>query len=855
MAQYDGSIRINTKINTSEASSQLMSLENRMVKAADRIASLQAKMDALKDVQIPTQEYKSIESDIARANRELGNLLEKQAQMQNEGKDSGANWERLNMRIQATKDYIAQAQAEMQELINSGKAFTLGSESEEYARLSQQLQYAQNDLEILNQRHKELSQRQAENRRGYNRLGKSAKDGANTAGKAVKGMSDALKVGFKNILKYGLGIRSIYALVNKIRNGIKEGFSNFSEYSSSFKDSIDSLKGSFLTLKNSFAAAFSPIVQTVIPYIQKLIDYLSQLFSMIGRFIALARGQETYTKAIKQTTGAIKDQNKAQNRQLSSLDKLNNMTSDKGDEDNSAGTMFEEVPVDKELPSILQKVVEYAQELKDIFMQGFFDGLGDWQYRWDSIKDSIHSIKDSLIDIFTDPAVLAAADGWAQSVAYMLGSLVGSTASIGLTIATNIVGGIAKYLEQNKERIKGYLIDMFDIWEYINYLFAELFQSIAYVFEAFASEKGQQLTANLIGIFVNAFMGLTEIASKLIRDILNIIIQLFVDNKEAFQESLESFLGVLAEVTGTIKDGIDETFDKLNEVYDEHFKPFFDSIANGLSDTIGKFMEFWNGSVQPILDEFAEKFDVLWKEHIQPVLNSFIELLGSVADYFKAVYEQKIKPLVDLIIQYVFPAIAKEIDKSVDVLMWLFGIVADVVGGIIDVFKGILDFIVGVFTGDWEHAWEGIVDTFKAIFNTIVDVVESVINGAIGIINKLIGGINNITVNIGIPSIPDIPEVSIPRLATGTVVPPNREFMAVLGDNKREPEVVSPLSTMKQASKEALLEALSEVGLPGTNNSGSNIYEFSVDGQVFFRIMEKYAQEYKKQHGGKIAFT
>ena len=56
------------------------------------------------------------------------------------------------------------------------------------------------------------------------------------------------------------------------------------------------------------------------------------------------------------------------------------------------------------------------------------------------------------------------------------------------------------------------------------------------------------------------------------------------------------------------------------------------------------------------------------------------------------------------------------------------------------------------------------------------------------------------------PLIPKIPKY-VPKLATGTVVPPNREFMAVLGDNKREPEIVSPLSTMKQAVAEVLAQA------------------------------------------------
>ena len=107
---------------------------------------------------------------------------------------------------------------------------------------------------------------------------------------------------------------------------------------------------------------------------------------------------------------------------------------------------------------------------------------------------------------------------------------------------------------------------------------------MAYVFEAFSGETAQQLTANLIGIFTDAFMGAQEIVLKISRDILNVIIQPFVDNKEEFRTALEGFLGVLEEVTGTIKETIDHTFDKLNEVYDEHFKPFFDSVAEGLSE-------------------------------------------------------------------------------------------------------------------------------------------------------------------------------------------------------------------------------------------------------------------------------
>ena len=549
--------------------------------------------------------------------------------------------------------------------------------------------------------------------------------------------------------------------------------------------------------------------------------------------------------------------------------------------------MFEEVPVDTSvldfvdnLKNRLQPVIGYANELKNDFSQGFFSGLGDFEPRLKSIKDSISSIKDSLLDIFTDSKVASSAKKLVKSISNTLGSLAGSAASIGLTIATNLVGGIAKYLEESKDRIKDYLVSMFDIWSDVNELLADFFQSFAFVFEAFASENGQQLTANIIGIFMDAFMGLSELASKCIRDILQIFIQPFVENKEAFRTALEGFLGVLSDVTGTIKDGIDATFDKLNEVYDKHFKPFFDSIASGLSDTVGKFMEFWNGSVQPLLKKWAKKFDALWKEHIQPLLNNFIELLGSVADLLKAFWENILKPIIDWIIENVLPVLLPIFDTIYNIAVDVIGGIADIISGIIDVLKGIIDFLVGVFTGNWEKAFDGlknIVSGFSKIFkslkttitkifndiwsfikriiNSILGGIEKMANGVVSGINTVIKAMNNLSFDIPdwVPSmggktfgfnIPTLKNVSIPKLATGTVVPPNREFMAILGDNKKETEVVSPLSTMKQAVKEALMES----GINGTSNASGDII-IQIDGREVFRATQKQARQYYKTTG------
>lgn len=839
-----------------------------------------------------TEQYKNLSEKYNSVNQELE-------------KQKGIHSEIAQKQADAVQK-VLELKGQMQQLVAEGKDFTLGQDTEEFANMGKQLKYAKNELSTMNQQHKILELKLEKAKGGYKKLGDIAKksfEKINNSTKKSNGLLSTMGSRFKSLALSLLIFNQISKAFRVLTSSIKEGFTNLYEGNERFKSSMDNLKASALTLKNTLAAAFSPLVEIAIPYIQRFIDWLSRAISLIGQFIAALTGRKTYTKAIKQSAAvseeaadATEDETKAMNKQLSPLDKLNALTSEnaEGKEkdtglDDESRTMFEEVPIDNKILDFLQKlknflqpVIEYAKKLKDIFMQGFWDGLGDWEYRWDSIKNSLASIKESLIDIFTDPEVVGAADEWAQSFMYMLGSLAGAVASIGLTIATNLIGGIAKYLEQNKERIKEYLISMFSIWEDINYLLAEIFQAFAYVFEAFASEGAQQLTANIIGIFSSIFMGVTELASKFFRDILNILIQPFVENKEAFRTALEGFLGVLAEVIGTIKQGIDDTFDHLNKIYDEHLKPFFDSVAQGLSDLTGQFLEFWNNDVQPILDEWAEKFDVLWKEHIQSALDKIGDAIGRVADFLKDLWEKGLKPIISWVIDNILPVLLPIIDElftaSLEFIGWLF----DVIGGLMDIFIEFVNLISSLLEGDLKGALQSIGNIFSTVWNGIVNTVGAAVNKIAEWISKLLGLFSQVSTaarsmtsgGLGSamggalrssrtttysmsPSVnaamAGLSEIEFPGYATGQVIPRTmRQHLAWLGDNNQETEIVSPLSTMKQA----FMEALAETGISGGNsNGGNNVYEFSVDGQVFFRIMEKYAAEYKKQHGGKIAFS
>lgn len=133
------------------------------------------------------------------------------------------------------------------------------------------------------------------------------------------------------------------------------------------------------------------------------------------------------------------------------------------------------------------------------------------------------------------------------------------------------------------------------------------------------------------------------------------------------------------------------------------------------------------------------------------------------------------------------------------------------------ILSGLITFLTGVFTGDWKKAWNGILDILKGIWNLVIGTIEGGINFIIDGINLLISALNKIHFEIpdGVPlvggktigiNIPPVSRVQLPRLASGAVIPPNREFMAVLGDQKSGTNIETPLSTMVQAFKQAMNE-------------------------------------------------
>lgn len=135
-----------------------------------------------------------------------------------------------------------------------------------------------------------------------------------------------------------------------------------------------------------------------------------------------------------------------------------------------------------------------------------------------------------------------------------------------------------------------------------------------------------------------------------------------------------------------------------------------------------------------------------------------------------------------------------------------------------NILGGIIQFIKGVFTGDLKMALDGVKKVAKGIVNGILIIVESFINNIIRGLNWLITKINSISIKVpdwvpGVggkgwsPHIGQMSSINLPRLATGAVIPPNKEFLAVLGDQKSGTNIETPLATMVEAFKQAMAES------------------------------------------------
>lgn len=738
-------------------------------------------------------------------------------------------------------------------------------------------------------------------------LGKEIKNVASSMlgfGKSAKSSNNILNGGIKNILKYGLGIRSLYALVNKLRTSIKEGFSNMANDVESFWIKVDSLKASTLTLKNSLAAAFRPLVEIAMPYIQMVADAMANLLDTVGQFMAAIAGQKSYTKAIKQTTAALEDENKAQNKQLSGLDKLNNLSSGSGGGagGGASGQMFEEnVPISS-------AIMDSFQNLKDLVESEDWKGIGE--YVANALNSGLQKVYDFLNWDNIGPKITYFVTAFTEAFNRLVDGFewdtLGRTIGAGINTVVNTLNLLIDGIEWENlgAKISTGFRGMLDEVEWTNLgnLIGNKFMILWDILAGFVddmwksndltgltgwSELGIALADALNGVFSK--IKLSEIGATLGRALTGI-----------FQSAIDFSATFDWEGLGTnIYEGINSFFS--NTDWATVGKGISDFVM-GILDTILTAIEGidWFEVGKSIVDfilnidwiGLVQKLNDIGVQLILGVLKGILGIMAGIGDWLT---ENVFRPFIDWfkklfgihspstvmaeLGKFIMEGLLNGIKSLVDTVV---GAIQNVWDGIKKVFDGFMTFLTGTFTGDWGKAWDGIVSIFesvKGVIDNIVGGIVNIIKGVIDTIHNAIQAIkdffsesskmgsvsgaaggaissikgksanssfaNSVYATQGIAA--GLMSAEIPKLATGAVIPANREFLAVLGDQKHGTNIEAPLDTIVDAVK----IALQDIGFGNANQGGKielNVTA-NVEGQTLFKITQDYALDFFNRTG------
>lgn len=268
------------------------------------------------------------------------------------------------------------------------------------------------------------------------------------------------------------------------------------------------------------------------------------------------------------------------------------------------------------------------------------------------------------------------------------------------------------------------------------------------------------------------------------------------------------------------------TWDVVYDKWQTYGVPIFENIRAAIENVKNSLLNTWNNSLKPCWNTIMAMVTRLWTEHIKPLADNLAGFVLELVQDALEIYSKVIMPLVKWVQDRLYPVVVTCFRNMMNVVEPIIAGFIDRANGIITVLKGIVQFITGVFTGNWSKAWSGIKNIFKGAFDTmaasakaplnvIIALFENLVNRIGSGINKLIHGFNSIRWDVpdwvpGIGgrslgfNIKQIPAVKLPRLAQGAWVAANNPQLAIVGDNTREGEIVSPESKIREQVELAL---------------------------------------------------
>lgn len=751
----DGSIIIDTRVNNKGAEADLKALQAKAKSTAQQISALDKQISQATgkrtklgdDLAKAKTEAQATASALEQVNAKLDAARAKNAAQVRQEFPTMSEANVASVAASRTQAQNASLYAESDRLVQ-----TLSKQEEKAAAIQAEYQKQVQSVAELQQRHgvleKQLGQEQSAVQKASAAYERQKKAGsAKKTGSAAKDVTRASTA----MQKFGTrlsGIVSGALLFNIISSALTKMVGWFGQA----MQSSDTFRQSLANLQGAASVAAAPLVQALgnaLAYINNMlatgISYLARFISLItGKSLGAMKSSAKAMNSYGSAAGSAAKQTEKATRSLAGFDEITRLDAPQENSSGGGGGGGATAPnydfVDQ-TGAGFSSLMDRVKAFWDSFTTALAPSIAAWRAAWEQIKATALAVW---------PQIQAAASGlWTNALQPLLGYLAGT-----------FVPGVINSFSQAFAPIVG--------------------GTVSTAIQLFAAD------------FVWMCGILTDAINNLVRPALEVILSIWQGMMEG-----------------------------ISNAWATYGQPVMDGIVLAFQNLLSIFSNLYYTVIEPILANIIALLDKFWSQHAKPLWDDLLLLIGSVQNMLLTFWNSVLAPLINWLISTFGPVFTDVFNAVAGAVETAMGLVADVIDAALVLLRGLADFLTAVFKGDWDAAWNAVADTTLAVWDRIQNGIKNCINGIIAFVNSMIQAIvnalNRVISAVGSLSfdVPDwVPGIGgstfgfqlsaitapqIPYLAQGAVIPPNREFLAVLGDQRSGTNVEAPLATIQKA--------------------------------------------------------
>ncbi len=468
----------------------------------------------------------------------------------------------------------------------------------------------------------------------------------------------------------------------------------------------------------------------------------------------------------------------------------------------------------RENPQVIATVAKVAAGLVGLKAGGLIAKLGFLQ-----VKGGILSVQKAftMIKGLGITKYLSNMGGGFGGILTKVAPLVGVIAA---------VGGAIYYVSTHLEQVRGFIQKTFGdeglaVFDKLWGIITQVGTAIKDAF--FTSGSGvldtlKSVLPTIINTLQTGLLPILPMIADLFMQILPLIGQLVTAILPVLGELLSAVITVLASLIAEILPVIVQLISAILPLVLQIVQsvlPVFIQLVNTIVPILVQIIQ----AVLPVIIQLVQTLLPIIMQIVDAVLPVFISLLNTIVPIFQNII-QAILPVLQQLLQALIPVIQLVAEIFANVLGTALQSIANIVSSVMQVFQGLIDFITGVFTGNWSQAWEGIKSIFSGVFSGLGEIFKAPFKVIVSVINTVIRGLNKLKVPDWVPGIGgmgiNIPE--IPGFAKGTNRTPST-FIA--GENG--PELITDAANRKVFTAAQTGQIFNNMAQAGNLNTANNV--------------------------------